>query len=196
MMSTPLWLKLIRRTSKSVAWAAGVVLFVIQLIGTWYVGPSDLWWIPLLLVVVAHLCFSCHNVAALSILGDIVDYGRLKFHKDRAGTYFAVNTLIFKVGLGVGGGLSIGIAGMFGFSPSHAMNASGAIFGLKLGFIIVPICLAFLGLLFIVRTPIDRRRHHIIQRRVESRLIKSESRWSRRSLHVPFQIREQVDVAK
>jgi Na+/melibiose symporter-like transporter len=168
-------LKLIQKTSKSTAWALGASLFVVQLLGAWFTRPADAWWIPFLLVIVANLCFCCHDVAALSILGDIVDYGKLKFHRDRGATYFALNTLIFKVGLGLGGGLSIGIAGLFGFASKGHANGSSAIFGLKLGFIILPACLAFIGLGFILRTPIDRRRHRIIQRRIESTLTRSVS---------------------
>lgn len=173
MLATPLWLKLIRLTSKSTAWAIGAALFVVQLVGSWFLVPGDAWWIAFALVIVANLCFSCHDVAALSILGDIVDYGKLKFRKDRGATYFGFNTLVFKIGLGIGGGLSLGIAGLFGFDPSHSSHSDASIVGLKLGFIFLPACLACVALTFILRTPINQRRHRIIQRRIESRLVRS-----------------------
>lgn len=173
-VSTPLWLKLIQMTSKSIAWAVGMVLFIAQLIGMWFVHPEEPWWRVFGLLVVANLFFGCFEIAALSILGDIIDYGKMKFRKDRGATYFGFNTFVFKVGVGVGGGLSIGIAGLFGFDPAMAVNSTAAIFGLKLGFLILPACFAFFSLLFIWRIPIDRRRHRIIQRRIESRLLRAE----------------------
>jgi Na+/melibiose symporter-like transporter len=172
-LATPLIVRVIYKTSKATAWAMAVIIFTAQLTASWFLRPDGYWWIPLILVVIANVCFSCHDISTFSILGDIVDYGKLKFGRDRGATYVALNTLIFKVGLGVGGGVSIGIAGLFGFSSSRATNTAEAILGLKLGFIVIPACLALSSLLFIVKTPIDRRRHRIIQRRVEWRMLRS-----------------------
>jgi glycoside/pentoside/hexuronide:cation symporter, GPH family len=167
-LSTPLWLYIIRSTSKATAWAIGMTLFTAQLIGAAFIPPGSPWWIPCLLVITANLCFCCHDVAALSILGDIVDYGKLKFHKDRGATYFAISTLIFKVGLGIGGAVSLGIAGSFGFVPSRAAQDAQAVLGLKLGFILIPTCMALVTLFLISRTPLDPRRHDIVRRRLLS----------------------------
>lgn len=167
-LSTPLCLKLIHLTSKTTVWAVGIAVFLLQLIGMFFVRPGESWWFAFGLVALAHIFFCCHDIAALSSLGDIVDYARLKFRKDRGGTYFGLNTLIFKVGLGVGGGMGIGIAGLFGFNPLAAGHGAGEILGLKLGFIGLPACFAILGLFLIARTPITRRRHGIIRRRLEA----------------------------
>ena len=105
------------------------------------------------------------------MLGDIVDYGKLKFHRDRSATYTALSTLTFKIGLGVGGGGGLAIASLFGFVPSQGASDPKAMQGLTLGFIVLPIFLACLGLIFIVWTPIGRRRHQIIQRRLEGRVL-------------------------
>jgi Na+/melibiose symporter-like transporter len=168
-LSTPLWLYCIRKTDKSTTWALAVLLFVVQLIIAWVARPASGWLLPFLLIVIAQLCFSCHDTVTWSMLGDIIDFGKLKFSRDRGATYSAFYTLIFKVGLGIGGGLSIGIAGILGFSPTRGVNDTGALFGLKLGFIILPACLALLSLPFILATPINRRRHVIIRRRLEAR---------------------------
>lgn len=174
-LSTPLWVALIAKTSKTVAWATGVLLFTAQLAVSWFVHPGTATIIALVAVVVANTCFSCYDVATFSILGDIVDYGRLKFHQDRCSTYIAINTLVFKIGLGIGGGLALGVASLFDFSPAAKDNSSYAIFGLKAGFILLPAVLGLVSLLFIVRTPINRRRHRIIQTRLETRLARGEA---------------------
>lgn len=172
-LTTPLWLKLIQKTSKATAWAIGISLFGIQLLGTLWISPGDPWWLAFLLVLFANLCFTANDVAAVSAMGDIVDYGKLKFHVDRGATYFAIVNLIFKVGLGLGGGLALGIAGTFGFSTSDAIHSSSSIWGLKLAFIALPACFALACLFLVTRTPINRQRHRIIQRRIESRLPRS-----------------------
>lgn len=169
-LSVPLWVRLIRITSKSTTWTLAIAFFCGQMICMLMMKPGGNWWGPLLLVMSANLCFSGHDIAALSLLGDIVDYGKLKFHKDRGTIYFALSILIFKIGLGVGGGVSIGIASLFGFHPSDVYRSDRAITGLKLGFTVLPACLAFAGLLIILTIPINRRRHHIIERRLQSRM--------------------------
>lgn len=171
--STPLWLKLIGKTSKSTVWALGIVIFCMQMIVSAFLTPGVSWWIPFVLILIANLFFGCNDVASPAILGDIVDYGKLKFHKDRGATYFGLYTLIFKVGLGIGGGIALGVAGLFGFDPASAVHGSAEIFGLKLGFIGLPLLFAAIGAFFIWRTPIDKHRHAVIQRRLESRLLRN-----------------------
>lgn len=168
MVSMPLWLSLIKATHKAVAWAVATALFGAQLLCALLIAPGDAWWLAFSLVVIAHLFFAGHEVAGVSLLGDIVDYGKLKFRRDRGATYFGFKILVFKVGLGIGGGLALGIAGFFGVDPTQPAQSADAILGLRLGFCIVPAVLAALGIVFILRIPIDRRRHGIILRRIES----------------------------
>lgn len=175
MVSTPVWIKLIQKTSKAATWAIGLCCFLIQLVGMLFFAKGTYWGVALMLVTTANLSFCCHDVAAISTFGDIVDYGKLKFRTDLAATYFALITLVFKVGLGVGGGLALAVAGAMGFSPSATSHSALSILGLKLGFIAMPACFALIGMAFIVRTPIDKRRHGIIQRRIERRAVMSDT---------------------
>jgi GPH family glycoside/pentoside/hexuronide:cation symporter len=187
-LSVPICLNAIKRTSKATVWAIGVGCLFAQSIGMLLVDRVSSWWIPFGCVVLANLCFCCHEVAALSLLGDIVDYGRLKLHRDRAATYFGFNTLMFKIGLGLGGGVALGVAGLFGFDPMASTHAEGSIVGLKLGFAVLPACFAVVAFLFILRTPITRRRHGIIQRRLESRLRRQSCRTTSQSLPTPLSV--------
>jgi len=125
-------------------------------------------WFTLPLVVLAHIGFACHNVAAISVLGDIIDYGTWKFHQHRGATYIAVNNICFKFGVGVGAGISLGLAGVFGFDPASKVNSVQAIFGLQLAYIYLPLIFALVSVVFILAVPINRRRHDIIKRRLAS----------------------------
>jgi glycoside/pentoside/hexuronide:cation symporter, GPH family len=164
---TPLCLKLVQLTDKSAVWSMGIYVFCFQLLATLLIEPNSPWGYIAAMVVLGHLAFCCYNVAALSSLGDIIDYGKLKFRRDRGATYFSFNTLLFKVGVGVGGGGGLWIAGAFGFGPAEAVHSDASIFGLKLGFVGVPLLFSLLGLGFVWRLPINRRRHGIIRRRLE-----------------------------
>ena len=172
-ISTPIWIRLVRNTSKSSAWAICVTLFTMQLVASLWVTPHTPWWTALFLVAIAHVCFSGHDISTIAVLGDIVDYGKLRFGTDRGSTYVAAYTLLFKIGLGVGSAASIGVAGVFGFSPTLPVTGR-ALLGLHVGFVALPCCMGLLGLAFIILTPITRRRHRIIQRRLESRMTVSE----------------------
>lgn len=167
MFSTPLWLKLIAKTNKATAWMTGVALFCLQLVATLFVGPETAVWIAPCLIVIAYISFASNDIAALSSLGDIVDYGKVKFNKDRGATYYAVNSLIFKVGLGVGGGISLGCIAFFNFDPTAITHSSSEVIGLKLGFIGLPLLFALTGIAFIARTPINKIRHSYIKKRIE-----------------------------
>lgn len=170
---SPAWLVLIQRTNKAYAWLTGIVIFCIHLICMFFIDPNTIWWISGLFVITAYISFASNDIAALSTLGDIVDYGKLKFHKDRGATYYAVNSFIFKIGLGVGGGVALSLAGLWGFDPNSTTHSRLEILGLQLGFIGLPLVLAIIGLAFVIRTPITRHRHQIIQRRIESRMLLS-----------------------
>lgn len=172
-VSTPVWVRLIHRTSKATVWAIGILLFVLQMIAALMLEPGVVWWVPFALVVLVNLFFSCHDIAATSTLGDIADYGKLKFGRDRGATYFGLNTLLFKIGLGFGGGLALAVAGSFGFEPAKAVQSEYAILGLKLSFAILPLLFAIVGAIFVLRTPLNARRHRIIQRRIESRALRA-----------------------
>ena len=169
-LCTPLWLEVIRRTSKATAWVTGIVLFIAQLAMATVLTPTSPSWMVFALVIAANIYFCCNDIAAVSIVGDIVDYGRLTFGRDRGATYFAVNTLVFKFGLGIGGGIGLGVAGLFGFDPTATTQSGMAVVGLKVGFAGLPTVLTIFGLIFVLLTPINRRRHGIIQKRIESRL--------------------------
>lgn len=171
-LTTPLWVALIARTSKSTAWAVGIALFCLQLLATLLIRPGAPTWLVFLPLLLANLCFTANDVAVVSSMGDLVDYGKLKFHVDRGATYFAILNLLFKIGLGIGGGLAIGIAGLFGFSSTDQVHSTNSILGLKFGFVGLPLLCALAALVFVLRMPINRHRHRVIQRRLESRTLR------------------------
>jgi GPH family glycoside/pentoside/hexuronide:cation symporter len=174
-LTTPLWLAIIRRTSKRSVWLIGIALFVVQCLASYGATPGGGWLLPFLLVLAVQIFFVCHDTAANSMLGDIIDYGRFKFGRDRGATYFGINTLIFKIGVGVGGGLGLAVAGGYGFDATKSVQSAGAIAGLRTAFALLPLLFSAIGTIFILLTPIGPRRHGIIQRRLERRIKAQQS---------------------
>ena len=168
MLSIPVWLKLIHKTSKSSVWAMGMTLFVICLAGFWFIKPEVTWLLPMLFTSGAYMGFACFNILEASIVADISDYGTIKFGNERGATYFSFLTLINKISLGIGSAISLGVAGYYGFDAVKPdAQADVAIFGLRLGFITLPVICGIIAIALMTMTPINRYRHKIIRRRIE-----------------------------
>lgn len=167
-VAVPMWLKLIHKTSKTTAWLFGMVLYLLTLGACLLLAPATTWWWALALIGTSQIGFSCLYVVVPAILADIADYGQLKFKRNCGATYFALFNLMYKTTLGLGSGLSLAIAGYYGLKPGAATISDEAIWGLQLGFIIVPSLLGIVAAALIFFTPINQCRHRVIQRRLES----------------------------
>lgn len=166
LLLTPLWPKVIYKTSKHTTWMISIGLFSLQLIGMLSLNIGDPWWIPMLFIILSTVSFACHDVAAISAMGDIIDYGKWKFKRDDSSTYFAINNLLYKLGLGIGAALSLAIAGFMGFDPANEVHSAEAILGLQLGFVYIPLIFMIISIVFVAKTPITRHRHQLILRRL------------------------------
>lgn len=166
-VSAPICFWVIKRSSKATAWIVGVGLFSAQLVMTLFLRPDTNWYLVLCTMSIANIALSFTDIAPTAILGDIVDYARLKFRKRLSGTYLAIETLLFKASLGIGGSVAVGIAESFGFSGSGSSIHGKSLLGLKLGFIVLPMCALAVSVGFIACTPITRNRHRIIQMRLD-----------------------------
>lgn len=169
MLSMPLWLGLTRASGKSATWATGTALFVALLAGCLFVGPSTPWWFSLLLTGGIYVSLACQTMAAQAILGDVTDYGELKFRANRGAMYFALLTFSNKVTSGVGAGIALATAGQFGFQVNALSQHTRGILGLRIAFIFLPLLCATSAIALILLTPITARRHRIIQRRLALR---------------------------
>ena len=144
-------------------------MFVILIAAMGVLQPGVGFWPPLILMCAFYFANGCAHVVAPSILADTVDYGKLKFGGDRAGTYFSFFALLGKVSGGLGAGASLAIAGLFDYDPALPDNTAQAIFGLKLAFAAAPVLLIAASLAFILMTPITKRRHEIISNRLRAK---------------------------
>ncbi len=165
----PGWRHLARKFHTSTVWMIGLAVFVMGNTGFLLLEPGASWWQALALSMLIHTSFSCLYMVVPALLSDVVDYGEFKFKQNRGGVYFALNTLVAKGGLGVGAAFAFAIAASSGVDVSQASQTHQALSGLQLAFIYLPIVFLGVSAVFIVLTPINRRRHSALRRRIEAR---------------------------
>jgi Na+/melibiose symporter-like transporter len=84
---------------------------------------------------------------------------------NKAGNIFAFNTLLIKVTMAIGAGLSFTALDLFHYHVG-GHNTSAAQTGLLLCYLVYPALLYFVAVLFAWRFPITARRHRAILRRI------------------------------
>jgi Na+/melibiose symporter-like transporter len=168
-LSMPVWLKIMYRFGKHRSWS---VSFALQASLPWLVlllEPGPAAFIPAL-VITAILALVAGGilVVPMALLGDIVDYDILKTGVNRAGNYFAINTLMQKFGMGAGMGIGLPVIAAFGYQSG--VEITGLVkFGLIFTYLGLPTVFGLTAAAVIWGFPIDARRHGIIRRRLEQR---------------------------
>jgi len=103
-----------------------------------------------------------------AILADVVDFDTLRTRKERAASYFALNTLLYKVMMGVGAGIALPLLGAFGYTVGQAHDGLART-GMMVGIVVFPaMCLATAALIM-WRFPIGSRRQQVIAARLAAR---------------------------
>lgn len=168
-VSSQFWPPVMALIGKHGALAASATGAILTLAIMAFIPPGPLAF-PLMLVI-----FACSSVTAtgqmvsnMAIMADVVDYDELRTGKNNAASYYSFNAFIAKFGVAIGGGLSLVIAGLFGFDP-NGHNAGWPMAGFFTAFIGVPILLNLSSLWLALRFPLNRRRHAIIAHRLARR---------------------------
>ena len=162
--------KLAERIAKTKIYIFSVVLSAMTFASLAFVQPSKSAMVLFTtLISIVTFCNAIILSVVPSILSDIADYGSWKFQADRTATYFSIYTFVTKAVVGIGGALSLGLTGWYGFDIATVSHAENSIIGLRLGIGIIPALLMFVSLIFVAINPISIHRHNIIQRRLASR---------------------------
>ena len=166
--SAVFWSPVVARVGKHKVLAAGSGINVIVLGGMFLLTPGE-WAFPGLLVLfgLSALLMAGAEVASYALLADVVDYDTMKTRRNHAGNYFAVLTLVKKLGITLGGGFGFLFVSLFGFD-AKGENEALAMTGFFLAFILIPQILYAMGGLFAWLFPLNKRRHAIVLRRLAS----------------------------
>jgi Na+/melibiose symporter-like transporter len=168
-VSLPVWSRFLPRFDRHRVWAccvaSGAVLGPLVLLipkGESGLGPA------LVLILVQGVVMAPINVLPGAILGDVIDFDTLKSGTNKAGNLFAVQMVLLKVAMALGGGFAFNLLAAVGYHVGKA-NSQGAELGLIATFIVVPACfhLAMAGLTW--NFPITRERQIIIYKRLQCR---------------------------
>jgi Na+/melibiose symporter-like transporter len=162
---------IVARVGKRQAWAGSMAIGVITLPLILLLPRGHGALLPLLAIIAPiGITNAISNIAAVSVLGDVIDYDTWRTGKARAAVYAGVLSFVVKLNAIPGGALALLIVGLMGYDPKLGMhNSAGAILGLKVAYVIAPSILFALSILFAWFFPIDRRRQQIIRRRLEVR---------------------------
>jgi Na+/melibiose symporter-like transporter len=170
LLSMPIWMALLKRTSKNRLLLVGTLGFAAGLPLVHMIEPG-----PHALVIYAAydamwmLFYGAVEVASRALLGDMIDYDTLKTGNERAGEYVALWTLVTRTTQAVGASSAFAVAGWFGYEASAASHSADAIFGLKLTLGGLPAAIALVAAGLALVLPMTRHRHDVIRRRLARR---------------------------
>lgn len=172
-VTIPLWMRLVPRFGRHRIWAIGLVLSVLTrplalLLGP---GPGEVWFMLALTVLGAALT-APSNFAPTTMLSDVIDYDLWKSRTNKAGNFFALNSLLLKATMAVGAGGAFIVLDAFHYKVG-ATNTGRADMGLIVCYVVIPCVLHGLAGIMGWRFPLDARRHATVRRRLEGRAPKT-----------------------
>lgn len=162
---------IVARVGKRLAWAGSMAIGVVAMPLILLLPRGHGALLPLLAIIAPiGVTNAISNIAAVSVLGDVIDYDTLRTGNARAAVYAGVLSFVVKLNAIPGGAVALLIVGLMGYDPKLGVhNTQSAILGLKIAYVIAPSALFALSIAFAWFFPIDRRRQQIIRRRLEAR---------------------------
>jgi GPH family glycoside/pentoside/hexuronide:cation symporter len=133
---------------------AGFMLFL--LIG-WFWGPKvylEIMGLALGFMFVGLITFGIYHQP---LLGETIDYDEIRTGKRRETTYSGVNALLTKPAISITHFITLSIMATYGYNADLPVSAQpeSVSFGVLLAFTIVPICFLIVGILALMKFPLD-----------------------------------------
>ena len=163
LLSTSIWPLVVGRWQKHRALALSQLATALTLVAMFYIPPGPLAF-PLLTTLFALLALTSagNQICTTAMNADVVDHDELVTGVNKAGNYFGLTAFMQKAGLGLGGGLSIILAGQLGFDPARDNDAAG-MSGFFVAMLGIPMLVNIAAAASSWTFQIDRERHHSIQ---------------------------------
>jgi GPH family glycoside/pentoside/hexuronide:cation symporter len=170
LLGMPFWAWLCQKFERHRVWAVSLAIAAVcsGLLACVPNGPAALYPI-LVLYPIGLFAFICIAVAFPSMLGDVVDYERMRTGEDRSGIYSAINAFIQKTMTTVCGAFGIAMVGWFGFNATAAEQTTWAGFGIRLAFAGLPALGFAISAPLLWWFPIDRARQAEIRAAIQAR---------------------------
>ena len=164
----PVWMKLMIRFGKHRSQAFSWIIDTASRFVVLFLVPGDVSLVLVygLVIVIASLNGASY-IAPMAILGDVIDYDILKTRTNKAASFAAFNNLLVKISGGIGVALALTTLDLFGYRIGVSADTL-AWAGLMLCYVGIPGVTYLLAAGLLWNFPLDKRRHAIILRRIES----------------------------
>ena len=174
-ISMPVWKLIAARVGKHRAWAVASIIHGLMMPVMFLIEPGpDSFSIFLPFAMVIAVMQAPFFMLANPILSDVIDYDILKSGVNRAGNYFAIDSMMLKGVGALAGSIGFWLLAAFNFDPKLSEFTPDAVFGLLFTVAVIPVFFFVAGGIMLWFFPIDARRHAIIKRRIESLAARAE----------------------
>ncbi|MGE0152410.1 MAG: MFS transporter [Reyranellaceae bacterium] len=120
MLSVPFWLWLSRRTSKSAAWFAGIMVSSVGMMAAIFLGPGDVTGY-LIICVLSGFGLGADYGLPPSILADVI-HNEVSDSQGESGKYFGLWAMATKITTAIGGGIALPVLDTLGYVPGNAQS--------------------------------------------------------------------------
>ena len=165
-LAIPFWLRMARQTEKHVALRRACMLSVISFVCYFIAGQFG-GFVPLFIgALINGFAFSAPTVLIRSMIADVIEEQAARTGENRAGIYYSLMTVSYKVGFSIALGVGYLVIGQIaGFQPGEE-NSPQAIFGLLVVFCVLPGTLYALAAVSAATYPLTRE----VQMRVSEKI--------------------------
>ena len=169
-VAIPIWYRLAIRWGKRRTWLIGMALLLLVFFGTGLLQPGAEGFYKLFaLNMLMTFASGSGSVVLAPMLCDTIDYGRLKDGAERSAVYFAMNGLMVKAQLAVGGAIGFMLVGWFGFDMQATEQTPLGITGMRLSVAWIPMFFMVAAMFLIARMPLTEERMKVVRRRLKIR---------------------------
>ena len=167
MLTIPVWVWVTKRIGKKTAYAAGMTLTLLTVLGVAFLGDRLGTGGTLVLMALAGVGFSSHYVLPWAMAPDTIEYGYARSGVRREGIYYSVWTFVIALG-GAFAGFLVGQGlGLSGYIPDAVQSAS-SILGIRLLIGPLPVFLILLGNLALFFYPLNQARYEEVQAQIRA----------------------------
>lgn len=165
-LSIPVWLAVMKRTSKRTMWLSGIAISLVSYSLLWLAPLRVDLWIPLL--ALAGFGAGSSYLGFWSTIPDTIEYGEWRSGIRAEGAVFGVVSLIQKGSLGIAAAVLGELLQWSRYAP-NAVQTPATLAAMKLIMLGLPFAFAVAGLAAVYRYPLDHRMHRKLRRGVERR---------------------------
>ncbi len=165
----PFFAHIANRIGKHRALGVAAALNVVTQIGLLALPKSSMLLMVPAMFTVGFIA-NCYPLILNAMVADVCDEVRLDLGQDRTALLYSLMTCTLKIGSAIPVGITFPILGAIGFNAAEgAVNTPGALRGLELCFVAVPVLVVALGGLAMWGYRLDRSRHAEIRVALDTR---------------------------